>query len=244
MDGTIINGERLFEPKQSRVPTAILYAVIFFLTVLLLFYYMFGCIPIKGSSMENNIFDGQYAMIMRGGFVINPGDVVIVDIAEKKSDNLIIKRVIAIEGDRLLFVRSKNGLYVDTYYCAADGDGFTLCDESETVKERMTDAMFNSEAQPDICVMSYAERSFIESIDLGDPLSGKTDAEKQKIERLLKYVVSVPKNCLFFMGDNRNISVDSRTYGVRNKKYVAGKVLSIFDPETRAAKFMQILFNL
>ncbi len=56
--------------------------------------------------------------------------------------------------------------------------------------------------------------------------------------------VIVPRDCIFAMGDNRDLSSDSRFWGPLHKKYLKGKPLFIFfsfDPGGEASNLFEIL---
>ena len=113
---SIANGESLFSEKESRAPTAILYFFIVLLIGLLLFFFFIAYSPINGESMENTIYDGQSVVLQRRGYTLRRGDLVTADVSDKQDgSHNIIKRVIGLGGDRLLFVRSQNTRNVSLY---------------------------------------------------------------------------------------------------------------------------------
>lgn len=58
----------------------------------------------------------------------------------------------------------------------------------------------------------------------GDYVFGRTDPE----ETLFHYPYTVPENHLFVLGDNRAVSVDSRTFGAVAYSQIQGKVIAHF----------------
>lgn len=67
------------------------------------------------------------------------------------------------------------------------------------------------------------KKVFVDGKELNEPYIYEPTAVVNDI----KYPVTVPKNCMFCMGDNRNGSLDSRSssIGMIDRRYVRGKVI-------------------
>lgn len=207
-------GELLFDKKkQSYVLTLI---VIFILLAVLIFFYFFSFVPIEGESMENTIYDNQYCLVQRKCNTICRGDIVIVDVSDDKSKKShdIVKRVIALSGDKLIFMRGENNAVIETYICKKGDNRFRKVNEPY-IKEPMKYAAANFYQIP---VMQY--NPDLTTYDLNN-------LEHQTYAKIDQYITYIPKNHVFFLGDNRNVSRDSRYYGTRPLDKVKYKVLTI-----------------
>ncbi len=235
----IANGEALLSTKSKRDPRLVIVIIIeAFLIALVLFYYFIGFSPIKGESMMNTLQDGQCVILLRRGYELSRGDMVTLDSSETTEEHVLIKRVIGLGGDRLLFVKTADNKYVDLYLCKNGESRFTLLDEPY-IKERM---VWNGSYSlyEKVAVIDHIEQNGIENIDL---YAEYTDETEKTRKYLLESAHTVPQNSFFFLGDNINHSNDSRHYGDRALSKIYGKVISAPDVGSALEKFMRFLFR-
>lgn len=150
------------------------------LAVLLLFIFFVRQVRVDGPSMENTLKDGERLILSHLDYDPKFDDVVVL-YSELCGDELIVKRVIGVEGDRIV---------VDY-----NNDRVTVNDEiisNENNKEVMADRSY-----------------FDENCRVSDGV----------------YEYEVPENCIFVMGDNRNVSYDSRSIGFIDMDDVWGKAV-------------------
>lgn len=145
--------------------------ILFFSVLIFIFLlsYVFKPFRIEGKSMEPYFSEGDFVLVTRIFWEINKNEVVVV--RHKKKD-FAVKRVIALEGDKIEFRNGEIFVNGENRGKIASGD-------------------FN--------VMLFENSSFI-----------------------------IEKNTVFLLGDNREISFDSRLWGSIPLKNIYGKVL--FNP--------------
>lgn len=244
MDMVLCDGERLLKPQaenfeNKKTINIALYVLIVILTALVIFFYLFRLTPVSGESMENTIQDGQSVFMMQRGFTIDYNDVITVHIKTKTDDRVLIKRAIAFEGDKVLFVQSQSGKYVDLYLCKSGESSFKKSDEPY-IKEKMLAEHFHLN-EKNYGLLGYIPEDQITSIDLTKtPADNQTKIIQAELEA---NCLTVEENSVFFLGDNRNNSSDSRVYGTKKLSEVNGKMLSVIEKNSMAEKFLWFLFS-
>lgn len=151
--------------------------------VVLLFTLLLNKVEVSGTSMESTLSEGDQLIISDLNYTPKRGDIIIIsrnylntEESAAESQNPIVKRVIATEGQT---VEIKDGkVYVN----------------DEQIAE------------------PYLDEALVKN---GTDNKGFFDKE------------TVPENCVFVLGDNREVSHDSRSSDIRfvNEKYILGKVV-------------------
>lgn len=153
---------------------------------------LFASVEVKGHSMDDTLYNGEYVAIGNFGSGCEVGDIVVVeknDDADGEEDIMIIKRVTAVGGDKIAFAYDDG---IISFY----RNDFTRPVAEEYIKEPMA---------------NIGKFSAVPVAPSPEQISG--------------YIVEIPADEIFVMGDNRNASTDSRATGPVNKSAVKGKMV-------------------
>lgn len=173
--------------------------VIIYFNVTHNYYVVYG--PSMSPTLNNGIIDVNESK--DGVFVskvksYTRGDIIVLDKnygIEGETERFVIKRLIAIEGDKINVI-----LYDGNYRISLIKAG-----ESEPVlleEEYLLDYSVN-------------QKLYINFNAMINELSLQTDESGY---------ITIPENNVFIIGDNRNNSADSSTYGPKHEESVVGKV--------------------
>lgn len=166
--------------RGHRIATRLLLPLAVIFAALAVLWTLFAPLRVEGDSMLPGLHDGDRALVTRFYARASRGDVVHIDGfgPDGTTEGRYVKRVIAIEGDR---VRIEFGR-------ALVNDG----------AEQTAAPLLTSDAD----------------VSLGE--------------------ITVPPGHVYVLGDNRPVSLDSRFYGPVPLEAVAGRLVLVFAPVTRA----------
>lgn len=192
------------EKKKFSISTLILEYVELFVVclgaVLIVFSMIFRVCTVSGGSMLPTLKDGELLLVSNLFYEPQPGDIIIFHQTSKEIERFnepIVKRVIATEGQ---LVR------IDFTLGTVEVDGVPL--EEDYIQ------LVNSLGYQTGEYTLFAEHNF--------QMVPFSDGTTHRI-----FEATVPKGCLFVMGDNRNSSADSRSkvIGFVDERRVLGRVL-------------------
>jgi len=230
-DGDSLDETRIAEQSEAENPTSlakskrkrnVLNAVCISLIIVLLaiavFVNVFQLCLVVGSSMDPTLCDGEFLLMQKVGVEIKRGDIVTLNVKEEDKYP-IIKRVVAIKGDRVVFMYDENDsvlLYIDK------GNGFELQQDKYVKDGKMSYSVFGTFKQ-------FSDGNF--------KISPKCDVDEIQPGCIIQV------DGLFVLGDNRDNSYDSRQYGVIPYENVQSKVVKELKKGSFAEKILKILFN-
>ena len=245
MNEGIQEGNALLNNRKNKTPIVfdiLLLGFVLFFSAIVIFYYYFAFSPIKGNSMLNTIEWGQSVLLKRHNYTLERGDIITIDVpTDTENPHILIKRVVGLEGDKILFVRSEDNIYVDMYICKAGSSNFELAEEPYILERMKWEPKPDSEIYQKVSITEYISAADITDIDITKEY---TDKDKKAIQKQITNAsYTVKSGEVFFLGDNRNNSNDSRHYGSQPKNMIIGKVIKIFKENSSEEKFFRFLFN-
>ena len=196
--------------KFERVVSFLVNVVIALMILLLAMYVAVEPVEISGSSMAPNIHDGDTVVIDKLYSSPKRGDIVVIDAVNTR----LIKRVVAVEGDRIGFVKEQ-------YF---DGYGFVRINEPY-IKEPMSILALSSSGEGDRIFKAFT---------VADSLDDLVSSEKFS---------TVSDSCFVALGDNRNVSKDSRYYGQFKCSSIVGREFSVLKKGGFFDKFFSFFYT-
>lgn len=194
--------------KSGSCADTFAYVLAVVLVAWLIFLQLCSISVTSGGSMLNTISDGD-VLISYKTTNFDRGDV--TTLWSTQAEKKLVKRVVGVPGDRLLFV--KEGPYV---YMYVNGN--------QVGEEYVTGRMLAS---------FFVRRAMFQS--------GEYKLYEGEIPDVPdEYFITVKKDTYFILGDNRNDSLDSREYGLIDKKDFEGKVFCVIGGDTAVGKFFNL----
>ena len=188
-------GEEMRNKKPEEKPdwkkTLVLYLhdLVYLLAVVLVaFLLLFRVVVVSGTSMNRTLLDGDYLLLVGNLFYNDPqpGDIIVASKDSFDNGAPIVKRVIAVEGQKVDIDFDAGIVYVDD-----------------------------------------------------KPLDEPYTYTPTNVREGVTFPLIVEEGCVFVMGDNRNVSKDSRSpeIGCVDKREVLGKVIFLFFPGTNGTDY-------
>ncbi len=178
--------------------------------MMLLFVFVFRFVTVDGHSMDDTLQHQDKLIISDLFYTPKTGDIVVLETEGKFGETKhIIKRVIATEGQKVEIEFAEWKVTVDG----------VLLDEDEYVKKSSSymapfQTVYTNNPS-DIWVSYFGEG---------------VDREFDENGILHKVSFTVPKDKVFYMGDNRNHSTDAREKGYLSEDSILGRVLLRIGP--------------
>ena len=94
-----------------RIIDVVLTFSMFLAVSLLLFTLSFSLCPVSGESMMPTIVDGQYALLNRWDAEYSRGEIIVFN----KGENMLIKRIIGVPGDKIEIRYKTDRIHLDVY---------------------------------------------------------------------------------------------------------------------------------
>ena len=170
--------------------------------------FVFTVVKVDGKSMESTLQHGDRMVVWRLGYDPEAGDIVVFNPPGQPEDIFWIKRVIATEGQTVKIDYDTNSVYVTD----VKPEKLAKMSEDELEKAyRKLDEPYMNDCQCIDCERAYG----------GDDMVKTSNALTE---------VTVPKGCVFVMGDNRNHSSDGRVIGPVSTDRIVGEAVLRFWP--------------
>lgn len=148
--------------------------------------FVFGNFTVKGDSMKDTLFDGDVVWAAKLA-VPTYGDIILIE----DGDTNLVKRAVGFAGDKLWMERDFGQTGSKWYLCRKKS--------GSDVVERLVEEKYKDAVMP----------HFDLEINTCHPLTN--NAGEGAFDEQSAFVV--PEDCVYALGDNRNISSDSRSRG-------------------------------
>ena len=217
------------EKPENLYVTFALYFVMIFMGCLLIFVYLVGMCRVQKSSMNPTLYDGDHLLMLKNPSSFVVGDIITFRAEVDGEEETLIKRVIGVGGDKIVFVERSAGEtdIVDIYRKKAGDTKFELMREDYLDGD---DPMLKSKVlKPD----NKNPGKFA-----GNVVAWNATEEEREKSALL-----VDEGRLLVLGDNRNDSIDSRYFGLISADAVSGKMFYRLTKGSILERLLLLIYN-
>ena len=187
------------------------------ITCVLLFSFGVKFIEVKGTSMKDTLQNGDKMLVSSLFYKPKAGDVVVFKKDEYDPNKALVKRVIATEGQEINIDFDAGIVYVDN---VAVNEEYIV--KTGGAPGTVTDIDYDNHI---VTLVDYKN---------GSPYEIEVDFSNALTRTKLDFIgpKTVPEGCVFVMGDNRNMSTDSRKteIGMVDTRLILGKVYWVLFP--------------
>lgn len=206
------------EKPENLYVTFALYFIMIFMSFLLIFVYSVAMCEVVGTSMNPTLLNGDNLLMQKNPTKFKVDDIITFRVKDPDTgeEKPLIKRVVGVAGDELVFIERSGTEYVDLYRKAAGTDTFYLVaeDYGDMLKSSIKVEKFKDKVSPD---------------------ATPANMEKHKI--------TVDDGYLLVLGDNRNNSQDSRHYGAIPTKDVRGKMFYRLSKDSLLERLLLLIYH-
>lgn len=217
------------ERAENLYVTFALYFVMILMSCLLIFVYLVGLCQVSKSSMNPTLYDGDHLLMLKNPSSFVVGDIITFRAEVNGEEETLIKRVIGVEGDKIVFVERSAGNpdIVDIYRKKAGESRFELMREDYLDPD---DPMCKSKIlKPD----DKNDGKFKNNVVAWNA----TEEEREKSALL------IDEGRLLVLGDNRNDSIDSRLLGLISTDSVSGKMFYRLTKGSILERLLLLIYN-
>lgn len=206
------------EKQDNLYVTFALYFIMIFMSFLLVFVYTVAMCEVIGTSMNPTLLNGENLLMQKSPTSFKVGDIVTFRVEDPSDGQVksLVKRIVGVAGDELVFIERKGTDYVDLYRKAAGTETFQLMEED------------------------YLGEDMLKSKIKVERFKDKVAPDGQNME---KYKITVDDGYLLVLGDNRNNSSDSRHYGAIATKAVTGKMFYQLNKGSLLERLLLLIYH-
>ena len=209
------------ETAENPYVTYALYFIMLFMSVLLIFVSVVGMCHVLGPSMNPTLSDGDYLLMTKNPTSFKHGDIITFRMKDEDgTEEALIKRVIAIGGDRIVFIKNNDAIgTVSIYRQAAGGEKFVLVQEEYT-----------------------GDYPTLASSFVGGKLANNVSPDATP-ENMEKHALLIDADRLLVLGDHRDDSTDSRAFGLVPTDTVRGKMFYRLTKGSLLERMLLLIYN-
>lgn len=203
------------EKPDNPYVTALLYFTVFFLSFLLCIVCIFQLCQISGTSMLNTLENGEYILLLRSSSSFNRGDIVVISKSDENSPTGKTRNIVK----RII---------------AVSGD---------VIKYELADNTNKSEVAIYIKKKGNDEFEKLEENYLPEPMRKDGRAFENFSPDDFEREYEISEGCVYALGDNRNISQDSRVDGEYYTNCIYGKKFITIKKNSLLEAFLKFLYH-